>query len=303
MADRKLYIDKFPLTNLSMKEHVKVQFKKLIAVDKIRMHKLLFVAQYGLLYVMIGLLLGSVVDYAFPVYDPEKENTEIMKEIALQTVLIVITVFYARKLVKICPYLFNFDNSFSHSHAQKLSGFDGTIVLALVFVATQTSFLKKIQHISKNVIIKKLQNTGDDDDEDLTYNQNTKPIEVQSNQLEAVNPNQLGNNTAPSNKGINTALLHQGQGQQPTFDNMGYNQDSQNLGQMAMLSGTANNLNASNHQHQPYQASNNPNTQNMMNNFAEPTPLASNMGGGDGFGGNYSYLDNDYQNLHQAAYS
>ena len=45
MSGKNLYIDQFPLTNVSMKEHVKRQFNKLISIDKVRMHKLLFVSQ------------------------------------------------------------------------------------------------------------------------------------------------------------------------------------------------------------------------------------------------------------------
>ena len=203
--------------------------------------------------------------------------------------------------MKIVPYLFNFDNSFSNSHAQNIPEFQGTVILAMVFVATQTSYLKKLQHLSKNVIIKKLQNKKDDDNDANFIAQNTKPIEVQSNELQATNPNQIGNNTRPR-KGINTAMLHQGTQQNPSFDTMGYHQNSQTMGEMAMQSGgggTMNNLNSSNNQHAPYQSSNNPNTMNMMSNFAGPSPLLS----GDTFGDSYSYLDNDYNDIHQAAYS
>ena len=187
--------DKFPLTNVSMKEHVKRQFNKLIAVDKVRMHKLLFVSQYTFLYAVVGLFLGSVIDYLFPEYDPEKENVDILKELAFQTVAVALTIYFSRKIVKIVPYLFNFDNSFSNSHAQNVPEYQGTIILSLVFVATQTSFLKKLQHISKNVIVKKLRNDRDDDDDANFIAQNTKPIEVQSNELHATNPNQIANNT------------------------------------------------------------------------------------------------------------
>jgi hypothetical protein len=38
---------------------------------------------------------------------------------------------------------------------------------------------------------------------------------------------------------------------------------------------------------------------NMLNNFAEPSPLLS----GDNFGDSYSYLDNDYNSIRQAAYA
>ena len=51
-----------------MKDHVKVQFKKLIAVDKVRMHKLLFLIQYGVLYIVVGLSLGGIVNHFFPSY-------------------------------------------------------------------------------------------------------------------------------------------------------------------------------------------------------------------------------------------
>ena len=148
----KFFGDKFPLTNATMKDHVKKQFNKLISVDKIRMHKLLFVMQYTVLYAAVGLGLGSVLDHLFPDYDPEKEHMDIVKELVLQTVVIGVTLFYARKLVKVVPYLFNFDNSFSNSHAQNMPEYQGTLVLGMIFVATQTSYLKKIQHLSKNVI-------------------------------------------------------------------------------------------------------------------------------------------------------
>jgi hypothetical protein len=297
----KFFGDKFPLTNASMKDHVKKQFDKLISVDKIRMHKLLFIMQYSILYVAVGIGVGSLLEHLFPDYDPEKENLDIVKELALQTLLIGVTLFYARKLVKVIPYLFNFDNSFSNSHAQNMPEYQGTLILGLVFVATQTSYLKKIQHLSKNVIIKHLKNDEDDMDDANFIAQNSKPIEVQSNELHATNPNQIGNNTRPQKRGIDTSLLHKGVQQQPSFNSMGYHQDSQSMGQMAMISGieTAHNLNSSNNQHLPFQNSNNPNTMNMLNNFAEPSPLLS----GDNFGDNYSYLDNDYNSIKQAAYS
>lgn len=297
----KFFGDKFPLTNASMKDHVKKQFDKLISVDKIRMHKLLFIMQYSILYVAVGLGLGSLLEHLFPDYDPEKENLDIVKELALQTLLIGVTLFYARKLVKVIPYLFNFDNSFSNSHAQNMPEYHGTLVLGLVFVATQTSYLKKIQHLSKNVIIKHLKNDEDDMDDANFITQNSKPIEVQSNELHATNPNQIGNNTRLQKRGIDTSLLHKGVQQQPSFNSMGYHQDSQSMGQMAMISGeeTVHNLNSSNNQHLPFRNSNNPNTMNMLNNFAEPSPLLSN----DNFGDNYSYLDNDYNSIRQAAYS
>ena len=60
-----IHLDKFPLINVSMKEHVKKQFNKLISIDKVRMHKLLFISQYSLLYVFVGICLGSLVDYLF----------------------------------------------------------------------------------------------------------------------------------------------------------------------------------------------------------------------------------------------
>ena len=107
----KFFGDKFPLTNASMKDHVKKQFNKLISVDKIRMHKLLFIMQYTLLYVFVGIMLGSILEHIFPDYEPDKENSDILKELVLQTLLIGVILFYARKLVKLVPYLFNFDNS------------------------------------------------------------------------------------------------------------------------------------------------------------------------------------------------
>ena len=164
-----------------------------------------------------------------------------LKELALQTIVIALAIFYSRKLVKIIPYLFNFDNSFA-------------IVMHKIYrisrnyctcacICSNTNFILKSFNICKNVIIKKLKNKKDDDDDANFIAQNTKPIEIQSNELHATNPNQIGNNTRTP-KGVNTSLLHQGQQQNPTFDTMGYHQNSHAMGEMAMLSGggTVNNL-------------------------------------------------------------
>jgi len=276
-----------------MKEHVTLQFKKLVAIDKIRMHKLLFLVQYAVLYVLVGLLAGSLVDYCFPEYNPEKKNSEMIKEIVLQTSVIAVALFYARKIVLLCPYLFNFDNSFSHSHAQKMQGFHGTIVLAITFVATQTSYLKKIQHVSKNMVLKNLKNKEDD---------TTPLVEVKQDPGRPTKEAVLQNRSTPimgGQKSINTSMLHQQQS--PNVNQTDYNDNSQKFAQMAMNTGTVNNLQSANNQQASYETSNNVNAQNMMNTFAEPPILASNSMGG-AFGGNFATFDNDYQQIQNAAY-
>lgn len=288
---KSLYVDKFPLTNLSMKEHVKVQFKKLVALDKIRMHKLMFLVQYAILYVLVGLGAGSLVDNIFPEYNPDKKNSEIIKEIVFQTAVNAVALFYARKVVMLCPYLFNFDNSFSHSHAQQMRGFHGTIMLTIAFIATQTSYLKKIQHISKNTIIKNLKNKEDD----------TAPVvEVRQDPGRPTKETVLQNRSTPiQTKSINTSLLHQQQA--PAVDQTNYNENSHKFAQMAMNTGTINNLQSANNQQATFQSSNSIEAQNMMNTFAEPPIMASNTLG-SAFGGNFATLDNDYQQIKNAAY-
>lgn len=213
MSKHNLVMDKVPLSNSTMKDHFMIQWRKLISFDKIRLHKLAFNAQYSVLYVAAGMLVGSTLEHFFPKYDPEKTNEEMIKEILLQTVVFSILLFYTRKLVKLCPYLFNFDESFSQSHAQRGPEYNGYVILALVFMCTQMSYLKKIQHVSKNYITKKINKITNKEPEDFeeyeNYDEEVEQEEsIQQNNEPTLNMEHY--NTQP----IDTSLLYRQQQEQ-----------------------------------------------------------------------------------------
>jgi len=129
------------------KEEFKKRLDNLLRFDKVRIHKLIKIAEYSILYVLIGGILGTIIEYLFPDYDPNKSNTEILKEIILQTILIGICIFYLRKIVKCFPYIGLIDSDYSETN-NTFSFCNGDVIISIVLIGTQTNFIKKIRHES-----------------------------------------------------------------------------------------------------------------------------------------------------------
>ena len=110
--------------------------------------QLFYNMQYNSISILIGIIVGTVIDYCFPHFSPKYLHVMLL-EIMVQTILISIAVYYIPKLSKLVPFLGNKNFNFS-SH-------DYTLILSLVFVSSQINYLKKIQFVSK-YLKKKLSN-------------------------------------------------------------------------------------------------------------------------------------------------
>lgn len=131
------------------KEYFDQRLQKVTQFDKIRLHKLFHICQYQILYVIVGLILGSSVNYLFPEYDEKKAYSDILKEVLLQAGLLGIFIFYIRKIVKLVPYVLSFDTDYiPYKNEYALPEFNGFIIISLIFVSTQMKLLKKIRHLS-----------------------------------------------------------------------------------------------------------------------------------------------------------
>ena len=103
--------------------------------------QLLYNIQYNTLTLLVGIIIGSVLDYSFPVYNRGKETYIILLEVIIQIIIISISIYYIPKVTKLVPYIGNTDYNFVDC--------DFNIILTLCFVASQINLLKKIQHVIK----------------------------------------------------------------------------------------------------------------------------------------------------------
>ena len=145
------------------------RIQKLVAFDKCRFHKLLQTGQYAISYLIVGGVIGTIVDFMFPKYEPELDSSKILFEVCLQSILTAIAIFYIRKVVKIIPYLFGDEEYCPYKKDYAVPEYQGDIILILVMVATQTNLLKKYKHLQIELRQKLVLFFGNNNGRDLLY--------------------------------------------------------------------------------------------------------------------------------------
>ena len=138
-------------------EHFETQFKHLFDHDEARIMELLESIQYGLGYLFIGFLAGALADSIFPKYDEAKDTFPVFVETVLHSMLLIIVVFYVRKIVKIMPFLFvinmdtNGDGKIAKYHPYQATEYSGELMIALILVGSQLNLIKKVDLLSRRL--------------------------------------------------------------------------------------------------------------------------------------------------------
>ena len=139
------------------KEYFVDRLAKLARFNEIRIMEILESFQYGIGYIFICFFLGVGLDFMFPKYDEDKDLGTLFLEVSIQCLALVLFVFYGRKLVKVMPFLFFFNNpifggkSVPKYRAYESTEYEGEVVIGFVLVATQTNLLKKIDLLSRKL--------------------------------------------------------------------------------------------------------------------------------------------------------
>lgn len=133
-------------------EHVRTRTEKLLLNNEIRIMELLESIQYGVLYLVVGFVVGVTLDYSFPNFNEQTKTSVLFTEVALQCLLLIVLVFYIRKLVKIVPFLFVIDFTGSGKSSYKpyeASEYSGEIIIAIVLLGAQFNLIKKLDLLSR----------------------------------------------------------------------------------------------------------------------------------------------------------
>ena len=95
-----------------------------------------------------GFLLGYLIDHIFPPYVEEenKSTKSLILEVFAQSIVLAISIYYTKKIMRLIPFLFKFTNSYTPS--LKGEGMYGiNIGLGLVYVTNQTNFRAKLTEL------------------------------------------------------------------------------------------------------------------------------------------------------------
>ncbi len=139
------------------KSYFTERLEKLARFDEIRLMEILESFQYGIGYILICFFLGVGLDFMFPKFDETKDSLNLFLEVAAQCLALVLFVFYGRKLVKVMPFMFYFNQMLFGGkgvpkyRAYESTEYEGEVVIGFVLVATQTNLLKKIDLISRKL--------------------------------------------------------------------------------------------------------------------------------------------------------
>jgi hypothetical protein len=139
------------------KQHIQERIRSLFLFNEVRVMELLETIQFGMGYLVVGFLAGTVLDYSFPHYKEDISTKELFFEVLLQGVLLAVTVFYVRKIVKIMPFLFmlhtdlNGDGKIDKYHPYLASEYGGEVMIALVMLGAQFNLIKKLDLLSRRL--------------------------------------------------------------------------------------------------------------------------------------------------------
>jgi hypothetical protein len=143
--------------NKEAKKYFQDRLGKLLRINDVRIMEILESFQYGIAYIFICFFLGVGLDFLFPKFDEKTEIGQLFVEVTLQCLALILFVFYGRKLAKVMPFFFFFNQSIFGSKgvpkydAYKSTEYEGEVVIGFVLVATQTNLLKKIDKLSRSL--------------------------------------------------------------------------------------------------------------------------------------------------------
>ena len=107
---------------------------------KTHLSKLFKLSKYTVIYTILILPIGKVLNNLFPKLDKRKTNIRLLLEIIIQMIVIVLTMYFVRKFVKELPFIHH-DSDYEEGVITEVYG---ELTIAFVYVVTQDRLAKKI---------------------------------------------------------------------------------------------------------------------------------------------------------------
>ena len=124
----------------------------LVQLDAIRIQKLLHMSQNAIVTAFFAFFIGVKVNILFE--EQEEENTlDTTIKLIMHMILIIISIYYSRKLTKFIPFIFRMTKSYDPFHKSNDGEnlFGSTLALSLLLMTTQTNIKKRISKLQKKM--------------------------------------------------------------------------------------------------------------------------------------------------------
>lgn len=129
------------MNNKSFIKYFNERLINLLRFDVIRFLRIAEIIQYSLIYLILGFIFGSFVEYYAPNYDPEKSSFQLIFEIIVQTIIITVGVFYIRKIAKLFPFILS---KYPGYKPYKITEYHGEIIISVVLINILTKLIDKL---------------------------------------------------------------------------------------------------------------------------------------------------------------
>jgi hypothetical protein len=113
-----------------------------------RMYDILESLQYGSLYMIAAFIGGVGLDFAFPVFDDNKEINMVILETVAQCLSLIILVYIVRTGVRSIPFLFPILKN-SGFTPYMTNEYEGEMMMGLIFLGVQFNLIQKIDKIAR----------------------------------------------------------------------------------------------------------------------------------------------------------
>ena len=124
-------------------QYHKENLERLTRFDLVRVSKLLELIQDGLIVFVLSFYAGSAIDRLFQKADDTWSNKDLILSLIGQFVMIVVTVYYIRKITEVIPFFFALTKEYvSNKKGEAITGY--AIATSIIFVGVQKNFASKI---------------------------------------------------------------------------------------------------------------------------------------------------------------
>ena len=139
--------------------HFQAGIKDLTRLDQVRVVNVIGSIQYGILYSILFLFVGISLHLLFPPFVKGEPLPNLFFWILLQSIVVIIAVFYCRKLVEAIPGLLSFfPNQFNEEELTAkglvpygVDEYKGDMASSLVLIGTQYRLLEKIAYFTQEM--------------------------------------------------------------------------------------------------------------------------------------------------------
>ena len=142
--------------SINPKVHFQAGWKDLIRLDKVRFINIVGSIQYGILYSISYLFIGTYLHYLFPPLVKGDPLLNLFFWIVLQSIIIILVAFYVQKMVEMTPGILSFFPKYFNLEELKDKGFKpygiseykGDMASSIVLIGTQFHLLEKVAYFT-----------------------------------------------------------------------------------------------------------------------------------------------------------